>query len=132
MNLDDDLLLDDDFDDSNLEPWGMNINQFSMFMHLAQLSSFIVPLAGIVLPIVMWSQFKNESRLIDEHGRNIINWIISSVIYAIISAILIFVLIGIPLLIAVGILSVIFSIIGAVRANDGIVYRYPLSINFMN
>lgn len=60
----------------------------------------------------------------------VLNWILSSLIYAVVFSILIFVLIGIPLLWALALLFLIFPIIGAIKANDGIVWPYPLSIRF--
>jgi uncharacterized Tic20 family protein len=45
--------------------------------------------------------------------------------------ILILAIIGIPLLIALMVLMVVFPIIGAVKANDGKVWKYPLSIPFL-
>ncbi len=116
---------------NDFKPWGMELNQFCMLMHLSQFSSFIIPLGGLILPIIMWSTNKEKSEIIDEHGKNILNWIISSFIYAIVSVILMFVLIGFIAIFAVIICSLIFTIIGAIKANDGIVYKYPLSITFI-
>lgn len=113
-------------------PWGMDVNQFSMFMHLAQFAGIIIPFAGLVLPIVMWLTNKDESEIVDMHGKNILNWMISCVIYGFAGFILVFFLIGIPVLVALGICNLIFIIIGAVKANEGVVYKYPLAINFLN
>ncbi len=78
----------------------------------------------------MWATIKKESSVIDAHGKNVINWIISFMIYAFISAMLCFVLIGIPMLFALGICSIVFTIMGAVKANNGVVWKYPMSIRF--
>ncbi|HBK31124.1 MAG TPA: hypothetical protein DDZ78_05800, partial [Porphyromonadaceae bacterium] len=40
-------------------------------------------------------------------------------------------IVGIPLLILVGILYLIFVIMAALRANNGIYWKYPLSIEFI-
>lgn len=119
-------------ENSNFKPWGMELNQFCMLMHLSQMAGFVVPVAGMVLPIVMWATNKDQSDVVDQHGKNILNWMISSLIYYVISTFLIFVLIGIPLLLVIAVCSIIFSIIGALKANDGIFYKYPLSINFLD
>ena len=116
---------------NDFKPWGMETNQFCMLMHLSQFASFIVPFGGIIMPIVMWSTNKEQSDLVNEHGKNILNWIISSFIYLFVSFILTFVLIGIVTLIATAVCSLIFTIIGAVKANNGQVYKYPLSIQFI-
>jgi uncharacterized protein len=115
----------------DFKPWGMEINQFCMLLHLSQFAGYVVPMAGTVLPIIMWATNKDQSELIDKHGKNILNWMISSFIYMIVGFILVFVFIGIPLLIALAICSIIFIIIGAVKANDGIIYKYPLAIDFI-
>lgn len=120
----------DEFDD-DFRPWGMDHNQFCALMHLAQFAGFIVPLAGYILPVVMWTTFKEQSAIIDQHGKNILNWMISFIIYITTSVLLIIVIIGIPLLIALAIMSIVFAIIGAVKAGDGIIYKYPLTINFI-
>jgi uncharacterized Tic20 family protein len=41
-----------------------------------------------------------------------------------------FIIVG-PLLVALGIAAVIFNIMGAVAANSGKEYRYPLAIRFI-
>jgi uncharacterized protein len=105
--------------------------QWGLFLHLSLLAGFIVPLAGLITPIVIWQLKKNELPDLDVHGKNIVNWIISDLIYMAIGYLLMFVLIGIPVLIALGIISVIFPIIGGIKANNGEVWRYPLTIRFV-
>ena len=81
--------------DPNFRPWNMEIHSFCMLMHLSQFAGYIVPLGGIILPIIMWTTNKDKSPLIDQHGKIIINWMISLLIYTIISSILILLIIGI-------------------------------------
>jgi uncharacterized Tic20 family protein len=105
--------------------------QWAMFLHLSLLAGFIVPLGGLVLPIVIWQIKKAELPGIDVHGKIVTNWIISAFLYAVGCVILILAIVGIPLLIALGVLGVVFPIIGAVKANNGEVWKYPLSIPFL-
>jgi uncharacterized Tic20 family protein len=105
--------------------------QWALFLHLSLLANYLVPLAGLVLPIVIWQLKKDELPGIDAHGKNALNWIISKVIYLVVSGILIFLVIGIPLLIALGIVGIIFPIIAALKANNGEVWKYPLAIEFL-
>jgi uncharacterized protein len=116
---------------NDFKPWGMEVNQFCTCMHLSQFTSFIVPLAGLVLPIVMWTTNKEKSEQVNEHGKSILNWMISSVIYYFVSIILMFVIIGFFTIFAVIICSFIFTIMGAVKANNGKMYHYPLTIKFI-
>jgi uncharacterized Tic20 family protein len=64
-------------------------------------------------------------------GKNIMNWMISSFIFAIASCILILVGVGILMIIALVICSFIFTIMGAVNASNGKVFKYPLAIEFI-
>ena len=107
-----------------------NVNMWSMFIHLSQFCGYLIPLAGLIVPIVLWQVKKNESPLIDRHGRVVTNWIISACIYGIVSGLLCLILIGIPLLLALAVVSVLFPIIGGIKANNGEVWPYPLSIRF--
>lgn len=117
--------------DPNFRPWNMEIHSFCMLMHLSQFAGMIIPTAGIVLPIIMWTTNKDKSPLIDQHGKNILNWMISFFIYIIISCILILLIVGIFALIALCVMWFVFIIMGAVKANNKEIYTYPLSIQFL-
>jgi hypothetical protein len=112
--------------------WGMDENGFCMLLHLAGFANLVVPLGGLALPLVMWAMNKDASPVIDAHGKNILDWLISSFIYAVISAVLCLVIIGFPLLLALFVCDLVFRIMGAVKANKGVVWRYPLSIRFLS
>lgn len=116
----------------DIKPWGMEEKSFLMLMHLSQLAGFVFPGAGLALPIIMWATTKDQSDTIDQHGKIIMNWIISAIIYTIICVILIFVVVGAFALIALAIIGVVFAIIGAIKANEGKQWVYPLSIQFFS
>ncbi|MDR2953486.1 MAG: DUF4870 domain-containing protein [Prevotella sp.] len=99
-------------------------------MHLSQFAGFLVPGLGFLAPIIMWLIKSKESADIDRHGKNIGNFMISMIIYAIISTILIPLIIGIPMLIALGIIEIVFVIIASIKAANGEYWKYPLSISF--
>jgi hypothetical protein len=104
--------------------------QWAMLLHISQLAGFVLPLAGLIVPILIWQMKKADLPGIDVHGKIVANWIISEILYTIVSALLIVVIIGIPLLMAIGILGIVFPIIGGIKANNGEVWKYPLSIPF--
>ena len=105
--------------------------QWAMFLHLSQLAGYILPLLGLVVPIIIWQSKKQEFPILDAHGKNVINWIISELIYGAISFVLVFIVIGIPMLAVLGILAVVFPIIGGIKANNGEVWRYPMTIEII-
>ena len=104
--------------------------QWAMLLHFSQLAAFLVPLGGLIVPILIWQFKKTELPGIDAHGKAVLNWIISEILYFVVCFILIFVLVGIPLLIVLSILAIIFPIVGGIKANNGEVWKYPLSITF--
>lgn len=112
------------------KPWGMEPNVFTMLLHLSQLSGFLIPFGGIILPIVMWATNKNDSELVDKHGKIVLNWVISLTIYMVVGFILIFAFVGVIIVIGLAITSIVFAIIGAIKANNGEYWEYPLSIKF--
>jgi uncharacterized Tic20 family protein len=105
--------------------------QWAMFLHLSLLAGHLVPYAGLVLPIVIWQMKKSEMPGLDAHGKNVVNWIISFVTYSAICGLLFFIVIGIPLLIALGVIGLIFPIIAALKASNGEVWKYPLSFTIL-
>ena len=115
-------------DDAGVE---LQTRQWARFLHFSLLVGFIVPILGLVAPIVIWQLKKTELPGLDVHGKIVMNWLISLILYGVISALLILVLVGIPLLIALGILCIILPIIGGIKANNGEVWNYPLSIRFL-
>jgi uncharacterized Tic20 family protein len=137
----------------NTDVFGMKPNSYCMLLHLSQLLNFLsggFPFLGIIVPIVLWMIGKDKSPQVDQHGKIVLNWLISLFIYAAIGmaiavvlsiftiAIAIgtgfpmpigFILFG-PIVLLVWILMAVFPIIGAVKANEGTAWKYPLSIPF--
>ncbi len=99
--------------------------QWAMFIHFSILAGWIVPIAGLIVPILLWQMKKDELPGIVPHAHVVLNWIVTSFVYAIICLILTFVLIGVLGFIALAIATLIFSIIGGLKANEGEVWEYP-------
>ncbi|MEO1527920.1 MAG: DUF4870 domain-containing protein [Planctomycetota bacterium] len=109
---------------------GISENMYCTLMHLSQLLTYSV--LGIIAPILMWVISKDQSEMARRHGAAMMNWFLSSLIYYVVGGILTVFLIGIPILIVVGILSIVFPIIAAIKAIDGKHWSYPLSIQFFD
>ena len=112
--------------------WGMNEKTFLIILHLSQFAGFIFPYVGFVLPLAMWLTNKDKNVLIDEHGKNIINWLITATLFAIGAGVLTLVLVGFPLLVIIAILAILYPILGAIKASDKQFWKYPLTINFFS
>ncbi len=105
--------------------------QMGMFIHLSRLlDAFIFPV-GAIVTIVLWQTQKDKMPALDAHGKMATNWLISSVIYGVVSIVLMFVLIGFLTGIALWIMMIVFPIIGGIKANNGELWEYPLTIKFL-
>lgn len=86
-------------------------------------------LVGFLGPLIIYLVTSDYDA--KEHSKKALNWQISLVIYAIVSIILAFVFIGIIFLIVLFILDIIFCIMAAIKANEGELWDYPLTIPFV-
>lgn len=105
-------------------PWGIDERTFLVLMHLSQFVS------AFLLPLAMWLT-NSQNKNVDQHGKNIMNFVISYTIYSIISAFLIIIVVGIVLLVVIGIMVTVFIIIAAIKAANGEAWKYPLTIEFL-
>ncbi len=106
--------------------------QVGLFLHLSQFASLVFPMLGILAPILIWQLNKDKMPALEAHGKMVTNWMISTIIYFIVSVILIFVFfIGLIPLFGLMIAGIVFPIIGAVKANEGELWEYPLTIKFL-
>jgi len=87
--------------------------------------------AGILLPLVVYLVMREHSEYVSENAREALNFHISVLIYCLCCVPLIFVVIGFPLLIAIGVASLVSAIIGTIRASNGVCYRYPLTFRLV-
>lgn len=104
---------------------------WAMFCHLSALAGFIIPFGNVIGPLVLWQMKKTESAFIDNQGKEALNFQITMIIAALVCLVLIFVLVGAFLLPVVGIITLIFTVIGAIKANEGVAYRYPFALRLV-
>lgn len=87
---------------------------------------------GFIPALIGYLVLKDRGPFVRAHTATALNFQITMTIAAVVSAILWIVIVGIFLTIAIGIVVVVFSIIAAVKANQGQPYTYPLSIKFVS
>jgi len=102
-----------------------------MLCHLSALSLYFTGLGFILGPLIVWLVKKDDHPLIDDQGKESLNFEISMLIYYVIAGLSIFCFIGIALLPLLHILHIVFIIVASVRANNGDAYRYPLTIRLI-
>jgi len=104
---------------------------WGMLSHLIALAGVLVPFGSIIGPLVIWLVKKDEMPFVDDQGKESLNFQITMLIAFIICILLMFVFIGIFLMIPLAIYWLVVVIMAAVKANDGIAYRYPYAIRFL-
>jgi uncharacterized Tic20 family protein len=97
--------------------------------HLAGLAGYIVPLCGIAVPIIIWV-IKSESAVISSIAKQAILLNIAVFVLGIASLLMVFTVILIPVAIVawivLAVLAIALPIVGAVKANQGTYYKYPV------
>ncbi|MGA9342630.1 MAG: DUF4870 domain-containing protein [Rhodanobacteraceae bacterium] len=104
---------------------------WAMFAHLSALFGFVIPFGSILGPLVIWQIKKNEMPLVDDQGKEALNFQITMAIAFIVSCILMVVLVGFLLILLVGLFDLIMIVIAAIRANNGERFRYPLTLRLV-
>jgi uncharacterized protein len=103
---------------------------WGMVAHLSALIGLIIGVSFVGPLIVMLAQGP-KSRFVRDQAVEALNFNITVLIAVIVSSLLIFIIIGLVLLPVVLIAWLVFTIIGAVTANDGRPYRYPINIRMV-
>jgi uncharacterized Tic20 family protein len=111
---------------------------WNMWCHLSVLSAFIIPFGNLLGPFLVWQIKKHEIPSVEAHAKAALNFqltvLIALVVGAAIAFILAFVCVGYLLFPVVGVIAlcgIIVPIIAGVRANDGLEYKYPYTIEFL-
>lgn len=96
---------------------------------LAVVTHLLPLIISFVGPLIIY--LVTEDEFVKKNAAKALNWQISLLIYFAISVILMIIFIGFILLLVLIILSTVFPIIAAVKANEGKIWDYPVSINFI-
>ncbi|MCX6219348.1 DUF4870 domain-containing protein [Spirosoma sp.] len=108
-----------------------DVRMWAMLAHLSALTGLFTGIGFIITPLIVWQIQKDKSAYIDYHGKEAVNFQITIALVSAVSFLLMFVLIGFVLIWIVGIVWLVFTIIAAIKANNGEYYRYPLTIRFI-
>jgi uncharacterized protein len=106
---------------------------WAMLCHLSALAGFIVPVPFInfIAPLIVWKWKGDQFPLVQDQGRESLNFQISAFIAIVICIALCFVFIGFILLPIVALGALILTIIAAIKASKGEAYRYPFAIRLV-
>jgi uncharacterized Tic20 family protein len=116
-----------------------DIRTYAALIHLSPiLGNFLFGgFANFLFPLIMWIVRRNDHPFIDETGKEVVNFHLSLLIYYLIGIAFAIMTLGLGLLVVIPFwlvmsgLTIIFAIIGAIKASDGEIYRYPLNLRLI-
>jgi len=98
---------------------------------MAMLSHLLSIFFGFIPALIIWLTKKQEHPFIDDQAKEALNFQITLAIGYVAAALLTAVIIGVFLFPVLMLANLIFSIIGAMKANDGVAYRYPFALRLV-
>jgi len=104
---------------------------WGMLCHLAAFSAVFTGVGSVLGPLIVWLLKRNDSPFVDDQGKESLNFQITMAIAFAFCIVLCFIWIGFLLLPIVGIVDIVLTITAAIRASDGIAYRYPFSLRLI-
>jgi len=110
-----------------------------MWCHLSSLAGLVIPFGNFIGPLIIWQMKRNEFPALDPHGKEALNFQLSVLIYLLVGALGTFVgmfacgmgLLLIPVLIVISLGSIVLAVIAGIKANEGVTYRYPLTLRLI-
>jgi uncharacterized Tic20 family protein len=110
-----------------------DVRTWCVLCHASALLGFFIPWAFHILgPLIVWLAKRADAPEIDAHGKESLNFQISMLIYNLVAGVLCLLLIGFALLFILHILNLVFVIVASIKASEGKLYRYPLTIRLIN
>ena len=88
-------------------------------------------------PLVIWLLKRDTMPFVADQGKEALNFAITVSIACLALLLLtvmslgVAILLTLPLLALIGIVALVFVIIGAIKANEGVAYRYPISLRLV-
>jgi len=109
---------------------------WAMGAHLSAFAIYFSGVGHIVGPLIVWLVKRDTMPFVDDQAKEALNFQISWTIYLVANFLLFITVIGafiaIPLFFILPIFHVVCMIVAAFKANDGVRYRYPMTIRFVN
>lgn len=116
--------------------------QWAMFAHLSALvggllTSAIGGWGFFIGPLVIWLMKKDEMPFAGDQAKEALNFNITVSAIFVILLVLTFLSLGLgailtlPIMLVVGIGALVLIIMAAIKANEGVAYRYPLTVRLI-
>jgi uncharacterized Tic20 family protein len=111
--------------------------QWALFAHLSALLGLVIPFGSIFGPLVIWLIKKDTMPFVNDQAKEALNFNITVALASLVLLVLSIITFGIGLIIAIpmwiiiGVAWLVLTIVAAVKANEGVRYRYPFALRFI-
>ncbi len=107
--------------------------KWMLLFHAIPFLGLIIPFGSILFPLFLWIHKSNDHPTYDKHGRAVVNFHCSILLYFVISLVLFFPFPGYNFFLtaAVVLFSIITSVVNIMSALNKGTCNYPLSISFL-
>jgi len=108
---------------------------WAMLAHLSAFAYYVTGIGHIVGPLIVWLSKRDGNPFVNDQAKEALNFQISVTIYLVAAIVMCITIIlapiGIPILIVLHAFQIVCMIIAAIKANDGVAFRYPLCIRLI-
>ncbi len=105
----------------------------AMFAHLSAFAGLLFPAAGnIIAPLIVWLVQREKSAFVADQSLEALNFNITVFLAEIVCALLFIVGVGIVLGLALGIVWLAGTILGAIRASEGLRFRHRFILRLVH
>lgn len=111
---------------------------WALACHLSGFAMYLLPAFGnIIGALIAWLVVKDRSSFADDQGKEALNFQLSTTLYAFSLGVFAVFTLGlglifaIPLWGALAVFHIVMMVVAAIKANEGVVYRYPITIRFI-
>lgn len=106
--------------------------QLIVLTHLSQLITLLIGFGSLIVPLILWTTNREKVYEMDVHGKSIVNFQISILIYFLVCIpMILFFGLGLLGMLLLGVIAIIFPIINAIKASNGERPNYPFTIQFL-
>jgi len=106
----------------------------AMICHLLPLAGALmpaVPVLNIIAPLVLWLIKKDSMPFVDQQGKEVLNFQITLSIVFFVCMLTFWLILPMILAFGIGIAALVLIIMAAIKANDGVPYRYPFTLRLI-
>lgn len=105
---------------------------WAMLCHISVVAQIFLPIL-ILAPLVIWLFKGDQLPFVRNQGKEVINFQITMFLLAIIGWILVLAMgLGLLILGVLAIYSIVTGVIGAVKTNEGVAYRYGINFRLIS